>query len=235
MGVLVGRAAVRRPAGVTDAGGAVRQRRGARSSTSTQLAGLLARAERAVVGDDGDAGGVVAAVLQPLETAEEDLDALVRTDVTHDATHASQPIRPSLGSSSTWRSDTLFPMASDIAAERARHPTPFVEIDRAAWAALAPVAKNPLSRDRAGAAAGLGDRSTCRRSATSTFRSADWSTSTRRARAICTAARATSWASARVARPSSSGSQDQWRSASRPSRVSSASSCRGGATPRASS
>jgi type I pantothenate kinase len=53
--------------------------------------------------------------------------------------------------------DTLFPMASDVAAPPA-HPTPFVEIDRAAWAALAPVARNPLTETELVQLRGLGDR-----------------------------------------------------------------------------
>ncbi|AMM19821.1 pantothenate kinase [Frondihabitans sp. PAMC 28766] len=50
-------------------------------------------------------------------------------------------------------------MASDIAAQaKPAHPTPFVEIDRAAWAALAPVAKNPLTENELVQLRGLGDR-----------------------------------------------------------------------------
>ena len=37
--------------------------------------------------DDGDAGGVVAAVLEALEAAEQHLDAVVVADVSHDSTH----------------------------------------------------------------------------------------------------------------------------------------------------
>jgi type I pantothenate kinase len=50
-------------------------------------------------------------------------------------------------------------MAYDAAATAApAHPTPFVEIDRAAWAALAPVAKNPLKETEVVQLRGLGDR-----------------------------------------------------------------------------
>ncbi|BDZ49112.1 hypothetical protein GCM10025867_13530 [Frondihabitans sucicola] len=108
--VLIGRAAVGRPAGVPDAGRAVHQRRSVEVvDEHLQLAGLLAHVESAVRADHGHAGGVVPPVFEALETAEEDLDALVRTDVTHDATHASQPIRRRLHGSSASRCRSVRP------------------------------------------------------------------------------------------------------------------------------
>ena len=86
--VAVGGAAVGRPAGVADAGVAVGQRLLAEVlRQDAELAGALARAHLAVVGEHGDAGRVVAPVFEPLQAAEEHVDRAVRADVTHDSTH----------------------------------------------------------------------------------------------------------------------------------------------------
>src|ERR1700712_536683 len=54
--------------------------------------------------------------------------------------------------------DSLYRMADATTAAPPTHPTPFVEIDREAWAALAPVAKNPLTENELVQLRGLGDR-----------------------------------------------------------------------------
>jgi type I pantothenate kinase len=54
--------------------------------------------------------------------------------------------------------DSLYRMADATTAAPPTHPTPFVEIDRADWAALAPVAKNPLTETELVQLRGLGDR-----------------------------------------------------------------------------
>ena len=88
--VGVGRPAVRRPAGVADAGGAVRhRRRGEIVAQDAELAGPLAHPEVALAVDHGDARGVVAAVLQTREPGQEDGLALPRAHVSDDSTHAS--------------------------------------------------------------------------------------------------------------------------------------------------
>ena len=53
-----------------------------------ELAGALAHAEIAVAVDHGDAGGVVAPVLEPREAGEEDGLAVARAHVSDDSTHA---------------------------------------------------------------------------------------------------------------------------------------------------
>ena len=100
VGVAVGGAAVGGPAGVADAGGAVADAdraggAGLRVAGGPlgehllqvgQLAGLLL-GQQLVVADDGDAGRVVAAVLQPPQTVEHDAERRARAGVTHDSTH----------------------------------------------------------------------------------------------------------------------------------------------------
>jgi hypothetical protein len=89
MGVAVGGAAVRRPAGVPDAGLAVGHRmRVEVVGEHGQLAGALAGGEAPVGADHGHPGGVVTAVLQSAQSAEEHLETAVVADVTHDSTHA---------------------------------------------------------------------------------------------------------------------------------------------------
>ena len=54
-----------------------------------QLAGPLVRDDRAAV-DEGDAGGVVAAVLQTAQALDDDVACLLVADVPHDSAHARQ-------------------------------------------------------------------------------------------------------------------------------------------------
>ena len=90
VGVGVGGAAVRRPAGVADAGGAVGERvRRCRSSRRTPSLPARLRMPRSPSRvDDGDARGVVAAVLEPRQSGQEDGLALPRAHVSDDSTHA---------------------------------------------------------------------------------------------------------------------------------------------------
>src|SRR5687768_3493365 len=93
MGVQLGDAAVRRPAGVAETvvrRGAVRAR---------GLLQVLEVADGAHVLEpvgfaQRDPGGVVAAVLEPLEAREQKLLALPRPDVSDDPAHASPPSSP---------------------------------------------------------------------------------------------------------------------------------------------
>jgi hypothetical protein len=55
-----------------------------------ELSGALAGAEVALGVDDGDPRGVVTPVLEALEAAEEDLETLVVSDITHNSAHGSQ-------------------------------------------------------------------------------------------------------------------------------------------------
>ena len=83
---VVGRA-VGGPAGVPDAGRRRRQRvLRERLVEVRQLAGALLRGDLALV-DQGDARGVVAAVLQPAETGDHHTLGLLRSDVPDDSTH----------------------------------------------------------------------------------------------------------------------------------------------------
>jgi hypothetical protein len=95
VGVGVGGATVRGPAGVADARGAVGHGRGLEVVTQDgELARALAHVELAVAVDHGDAGGVVPPVLQTRQTRQKDVLALPRTHVTDDSAH---------GVESTWR------------------------------------------------------------------------------------------------------------------------------------
>ena len=87
VGIGVGGATVGGPAGVTDAGGRLRQRIGADQALEIgQLAGLLAYFE-GTISDDGDAGRVVSAVLEAAKTCDHDLEGLLLADITHDSAH----------------------------------------------------------------------------------------------------------------------------------------------------
>ena len=83
VGVDLGRLTVGGPAGMPDAGRAVqrRQRFGQRLDPDGVLADLDA------VVQDGDAAGIIAAVLQLAEAVEEDRLGLPGADITDDAAH----------------------------------------------------------------------------------------------------------------------------------------------------
>ena len=84
--VLVGRLAVRGPAGVADAGGALRHRLAEALLQIRQLA-LGPHHRQAVVAEDGDAGRIVSAVLQLPQPLDQQACALLIPDVSHDAAH----------------------------------------------------------------------------------------------------------------------------------------------------
>ena len=77
MRVLLGRPAVRRPARVADAVLAVDRRGRDHFLEARELAGAAPQLDRAVA-DDGDAGRVVAAVLEPPQPVDEDRHDLLR-------------------------------------------------------------------------------------------------------------------------------------------------------------
>ena len=86
VGVLLGRTAMGRPARMADA-----ERTGQRPFAEDPLehlepAGGAPHVERAVA-EDGDARGVVAAILEPLEPLDDDTDRALPTDVPDDSTH----------------------------------------------------------------------------------------------------------------------------------------------------
>jgi hypothetical protein len=92
VGVEVGRAAVRRPAGVADSRRAAAHRiRFERFAQRGELARLLAGVQAPVLIDDRDAGGVVSAVFEPREARDEDALAVPGADVSDDSTHANDP------------------------------------------------------------------------------------------------------------------------------------------------
>ena len=84
--VLVGRLAVRGPAGVADAGGALRHRLAEALLQIRQLA-LGPHHRQAVVAEDGDAGRIVSAVLQLPQPLDQQACALLLPHVSHDAAH----------------------------------------------------------------------------------------------------------------------------------------------------
>ena len=87
VGVFFGGAAVGGPAGVADAVGAVDGVFGEDVGEVAELAGGSAELEGVAAAGDGDAGGVVSAVLEAGEAFHDDGDAGLRADVTDDSTH----------------------------------------------------------------------------------------------------------------------------------------------------
>jgi hypothetical protein len=93
VGVLFGGAAVGGPAGVADAEGSMEGVVGDDGLEVAELAGGAAELEYALaVGagstGDGDAGGVIAAVLETAQAFEDDRDDGFWADVTNDSAHA---------------------------------------------------------------------------------------------------------------------------------------------------
>ena len=89
--IAVGGAAVRRPAGVADAGAAVVQRvRLEFIGEHLQLAGALRGLDGAVVVDDGHPRRVVATVFEAAQAAHEHVEAVALSDISDDSTHSRQ-------------------------------------------------------------------------------------------------------------------------------------------------
>src|SRR5205085_2941748 len=107
VGIAVGRFAVGGPARVGDAdvagGGVTLQVLGQVADAPDLLADVQARP-----GQRGDAGAVVAAILQPLQTFEQDGFRLTRTNVTDDAAHGA-----SLGVTGSARKRNAGPLTED--------------------------------------------------------------------------------------------------------------------------
>ena len=161
VGVVGG--AVGGPAGVADAGRGRRERGvGERLLEVGELAGPLLRGDAAVV-DQRDPGRVVAAVLQPAEPLDHDVLGLLR----------SRRIRRFRTWARVYR--RLVPTAATLPARAGapatvpgmparprrnggdRESSPYVELDRDAWAALGAATEQPLTRGRDRAGPRLGD------------------------------------------------------------------------------
>ena len=93
VGVQVVRPAVGRPARVGQADRGMRGPIGDGRLEVDQLAGTLLDEEVAGVVDEGDPGRVVAAVLEALETLDQDRARFARTGVADDAAHPGQALR----------------------------------------------------------------------------------------------------------------------------------------------
>jgi len=87
VGVFFGGAAVGGPAGVANAEGAVDGRVGDDGFEVAELAGGAAEEQAFGASGDGDAGGVVAAVLEAAESFNDDGDYGLGANVTNDSTH----------------------------------------------------------------------------------------------------------------------------------------------------
>ena len=102
MGVEVVRPAVGRPARVGQPDRRVRRPVGDRGLEVGQLAGLLLDEQVAGLVDEGDPGGVVAAVLEPLEALDQDRARLPGAGVADDSAHVGvSPPRPAGSGSSS--------------------------------------------------------------------------------------------------------------------------------------
>src|SRR5262249_9160457 len=90
MGVAVVRRAVGGPPGVPDTGRAGNRQPGQLLVQVLDPPGLLGRLQ--LFPDDGHAGRVVAAVLQPAQSLDDDVECLARADITYDPAHRSPQI-----------------------------------------------------------------------------------------------------------------------------------------------
>ena len=87
VGVLFGGAAVRGPASVADAEGAVDGRFGDDVFEVAEFAGGAAQGEAFGPTSYGDAGGVVAAILEAAQAFNDDGDDWLRSDISDNSTH----------------------------------------------------------------------------------------------------------------------------------------------------
>jgi hypothetical protein len=87
MGVFFGWPAMRRPAGVADAIGAVQRMLPDHLFQVAQLARRAAQFQPMSRGPHGDAGRVISPVLQPSQAFKNDRDYVFRADISHDSTH----------------------------------------------------------------------------------------------------------------------------------------------------
>src|SRR5260370_30416059 len=99
MRVFLSGPAVRGPASVADAVGAVDRVYADGFFQVAQLAGSSAYRQMVIAIVDCDAGGIVTAVFQAAETIEDDGDSLSIPDVADDAAH---DLRIAVGGAGTW-------------------------------------------------------------------------------------------------------------------------------------
>ena len=88
--ILIGRTPMSSPTGMTNGGGAGHRAWPHLSDLVLkilQLAGTLSHV-KAIVAEDGDAGGVVSAVLHSSQSFQRNAERLLLTYVSHDSTHA---------------------------------------------------------------------------------------------------------------------------------------------------
>jgi len=152
VGILVSRPAVRRPPRVPDSRLTIGQRCGLEVvAQDAQLSGMLAGVEVASVVDDRNTRRVVTSVLESFETTQKHLDAAPGSDIPHDSAHSRLFYGPGR---SALLGGTVVPMSDPSAA---RDTSPFDEIDRQQWAALAPATAHPLTESELVQLRGLGD------------------------------------------------------------------------------
>ena len=124
-----------------------------------QLPGALGG--HAVPGDQGHPGRVVAPVLEPGQALHDDLEGLavdVRAHVSHDSAHARQPNgRPTPEAAGEVRGGIRNNGARDAPNGHAL-PSPYVELDRAAWARLRDHHPLSLTQEDVARLRGLGER-----------------------------------------------------------------------------
>jgi len=89
MGVEVARSTVRGPAGVAEPDSRAGRAAGEGVRQNGDLAGPLLHEQVAVLGHEGDAGGVVAAILQTAETVQQDGSGIARPGVSDNSAHVT--------------------------------------------------------------------------------------------------------------------------------------------------
>jgi hypothetical protein len=87
VGIFLGRAAVRGPAGVPDAVEAVQRSEANGFLKITQFPGSAPNLELSVVAYDGDARRIVTAVFEAFQPVEDQRDDSLRSDITDDSAH----------------------------------------------------------------------------------------------------------------------------------------------------
>ncbi len=168
---------------------------GSSASAFSRLASLPARLRHAMpaVGDQGDPGGVVAAVLQPPQALDDDVLRLLVADVPHDAAHGPESIGPPGGDPGHARRGPVLeqcPPCPTVCREASRPRTSSSTGPRGpSWASTSTSRCRPR---RSPGCAAWATSSTSRRSSRSTSRSRGCSACGSRRPDACTASRRSS-------------------------------------------
>lgn len=122
---------------------------------SLELSSLLGGHDGATLSQDCHPGRVIPAVLLTLQAAQKNGKSILLTDVTHDSAHKGSSLVHERRSARVGQNGEVKPLHTDAINV---HTTPFEEISRDEWAALAPTTASPLTEADIESLRGLGDR-----------------------------------------------------------------------------